>query len=195
MNKQPELSARYHRDDNEPPQSILVVDDDDPFRERLARALRSRGLNVETAPNPAAATATLAFFKPEGAIVDLRMPEGSGFEVLEAIRSASPSTRVVILTGFGSVASAVSAVRLGACNFIEKPADADDVLAAFSRGSLPPSESIPEQPRTPSLARAEWEYMQRVLADCGHNISEAARRLGIHRRSLQRKLGKQPPME
>ena len=129
------------------------------------------------------------------AVVDLKMPGGSGLDVLESLLEIDPSTRVVILTGYGSIATAVDAVRLGAVNYLPKPADADDILAAFDRGEKPPQHRTDLEFDAPSLARAEWEHINRVLADCGGNISEAARRLGIHRRTLQRKLEKYPPNE
>jgi len=132
---------------------------------------------------------------PELAVVDLRMPDGSGLELLKALKEIDPATQVVMLTGYGSISTAVQAVRLGASHYVPKPADADDILAAFEKAQQP---AAPPTPGTidfqpPTLARAEWEHINRVLGDCGGNISEAARRLGIHRRSLQRKLQKHPP--
>jgi two-component system response regulator RegA len=174
--------------------SILIVDDDLALRERLARAFRDRGFEATTASGYAEAVACARRESPELAVVDLRMPDGSGLELLKALKEIDPATQVVVLTGYGSIATAVQAVRLGATHYVPKPADADDILAAFQRGQQdPPSgpSTIDFQP--PSLARAEWEHINRVLGDCGGNISEAARRLGIHRRSLQRKLQKHPP--
>ena len=178
--------------------TFLIVDDDEPFRERLARALRERGHGVTTARDHASALAAARADSPEYAVVDLRMPGRSGLEVVRDLRAVDPATKIVVLTGYGSIATAVDAVRLGALNYLPKPADADDVLAAFARGAAPPLAAAPSGPAAlsaPSLARAEWEHIQRVLADCGGNISEAARRLGVHRRSLQRKLRKHPPTE
>jgi two-component system response regulator RegA len=123
------------------------------------------------------------------AVVDLKMPGGSGLDVLRELRRQDPSTRVLMLTGYGSIATAVEAVREGAVGYLPKPADADEILAALHGTNTAKEKGI----ETPSLARAEWEHIQRVLTDCGGNISEAARRLGIHRRSLQRKLHKYPP--
>jgi two-component system response regulator RegA len=127
---------------------------------------------------------------PELAIVDLKMPGGSGLDVVRDLLALDAGTRVVVLTGYGSIATAVEAIKLGAVHYLPKPADCDEILAALGMavGDGPAAELA-----TPTLARAEWEHIQRVLADCAGNISEAARRLGIHRRSLQRKLSKYPP--
>jgi len=175
--------------------SILVVDDDELFRERLARALRDRGYEVQTASGFETAISACEDDSPEYAVVDLRMPGRSGVELLQELLRIDPSTKVVVLTGYGSVATAIEAIRLGATYYLHKPADADDVLAAFARGERPPLDPSPVEYRAPSLARAEWEHISRVLSDCAGNVSEAARRLGIHRRSLQRKLQKFPPAE
>ena len=168
---------------------ILVIDDDAVWRERLARALRARGHAVETAPDAAQALAVAASFRPERAVVDLRMPGASGLALLPELIAAAPGVRAIVLTGYGSIATALEAVRLGAVNVVQKPVDADEVLAAFD----PELERKDDAPiETPSLARVEWEHIQRVLGDCDGNISLAARRLGMHRRSLQRKLQKRP---
>lgn len=129
------------------------------------------------------------------AIIDLKMPGKNGLELLQDIKDHDETTKVVVLTGYGSIATAIEAVRLGATYYVPKPADADDILAAFERGEAPPLQAAETDYRAPSLARAEWEHINRVLSDCGGNISEAARRLNIHRRSLQRKLQKYPPRE
>jgi two-component system response regulator RegA len=127
---------------------------------------------------------------PEYAVVDLRMPGQSGLELLKALKGKDPNTRVVMLTGYGSIPTAIEATKLGATGYLAKPADADEVVKALLGEAATATDVTHE---TPSLARAEWEYIHRVLADCEDNISEAARRLGIHRRSLQRKLQKYPP--
>jgi len=173
--------------------SILLVDDDETLRERLARALRERGYDVRTAGNADDAMKQVHQDSPEMAVLDLKMPGRAGIELLKEIRAHDPATEVLILTGYGSIATAVEATRLGAVGYVPKPVDADEVLSAFARmrGERPLAAAAPVE--TPSLARAEWEHIQRVLSDCGGNISEAARRLGIHRRSLQRKLQKYPP--
>ena len=174
--------------------SLLVVDDDEVLRERLARAFRERGYEVRTAGGYDAALALARDESPELAVVDLRMPGASGLELVRALRALDPSTRIVVLTGYGSIATAIEAMRLGAVHYLSKPADADDILAAFSAGSpLAPPPVPSEAPAAPSLARAEWEHISRVLSDAGGSVSEAARRLGLHRRTLQRKLQKYPP--
>jgi len=170
----------------------LVVDDDAVFRERLARALRKRGHEVVTAADASEAIVAALRESPERAVVDLRMPGRSGLELVRALKSIDPATQVVVLTGYGSIATAIDAIRLGATYYLNKPADADEVVAAFARGAAPVVLAESDV-HAPTLARAEWEHIQRVLADCGGNISEAARRLGMHRRSLQRKLQKLPP--
>jgi two-component system response regulator RegA len=176
------------------PHSILVVDDDDTLRSRLAAAFRQRGYEASEASSEAEARAIANAESPEYAVVDLRLGVESGLDVVRALRAIDAETKIVVLTGYGSIATAMEAVRLGAASYITKPADVDDVLAAFARGdtaAVPPSAGY----SAPSLARAEWEHINRVLADCDGNISEAARRLKIHRRSLQRKLQKRPPRE
>lgn len=169
--------------------SILLVDDDEVLRERLAQAMRTRGYEVRTAGNAEDALREVAKDSPEMAVLDLRMPGVSGLELLKELKAQDPATRVLMLTGYGSIATAVEAVRQGAVGYLPKPADADEILAALNGTHTEKKPGV----ETPSLARAEWEHIQRVLADCGNNISEAARRLGIHRRSLQRKLHKYPP--
>lgn len=175
------------------PPSLLVVDDNEVLRERLARAFRQRGYDVRTACNYDEAIQQAREDSPEMAIVDLKMPGKSGLELLRDLKQIDESTKIVVVTGFGSIATAVDAIRLGATNYVSKPADADDIMAAFAKGEAPALEGSPKSYEPPSLARAEWEHINRVLADCGGNISEAARRLGIHRRSLQRKLQKLAP--
>lgn len=173
-------------------EKILLVDDDEVFREQLGRAFSRRGFDVSLAASATEALDSLDSGTPDRAIVDLRMPGGDGLELLRDLRAAAPSIRIVVLTGYGSIAAAIEATRLGATNFVSKPADVDDILAAFEKGEAAPLEESRAY-QAPSLARAEWEHINRVLHDCGGNISETARRLGIHRRSLQRKLEKYPP--
>lgn len=172
---------------------MLLVDDDATLRERLARAFRERGWEVTTAGDYDEALAAARRESPEYAVVDLRMPGRSGLEVVKDLLAVDASTKAIVLTGYGSIATTVDAIRLGAVNYLPKPADVDDILAAFERASGEPSLAAPETFEAPSLARAEWEHIHRVLADCAGNISEASRKLGIHRRSLQRKLQKYPP--
>jgi two-component system response regulator RegA len=175
--------------------SILIVDDDEVLRKRLGRAFSERGFDVRLAANYDEAVAQARRDTPELAVIDLRMPGASGLELLKALLELDPATKVVVLTGYGSIATAVDAMRLGATYYVPKPADVDDILNAFTRGERPPLDPPQSEHPVPSLARAEWEHINRVLSDCGNNISEAARRLGIHRRSLQRKLQKYPPNE
>ncbi|MEZ6109919.1 MAG: response regulator [Pirellulaceae bacterium] len=174
-------------------QRLLLVDDSYALRERLAQAFRDRGFHVETAADYDEAMLVARSHRPQLAVIDLRMPGRSGLDVVRDLKSLAPDCRTLVLSGFGSIATAIDAVRLGATNFLPKPADADDILAAFRRGEAAPMATPPTDHEVPTLARTEWEHIHRVLADCGGNISEAARRLGIHRRSLQRKLQKRAP--
>jgi two-component system, response regulator RegA len=166
---------------------ILIVDDDEPFRLALRNAFLRRGYEVSLAGAPAEVEAALREGPPQYAVVDLRMPGGSGLEVVRALRSQSHPPTVVVLTGYGTIGTAVEAVRLGAINYLNKPADAEEIEAALQGKRPPPLNDVP------SLDRQEWEYLNRILADCDGNISEAARRLKMHRRTLQRKLQKHPP--
>lgn len=179
---------------NQAANSILLVDDSIVLRDRLAQAFQERGFRVEVASNYDEALDVFREKPTDLAVVDLRMPGKTGLALVPQLKKIAPDTRVLILSGFGSISTAIDAVRLGATNFLPKPADADDILAAFARGDsdieLPQAE---EEIPVPTLAQAEWEHIHRVLADCSGNISEAARRLGIHRRSLQRKLRKRAP--
>ncbi len=170
--------------------SILIVDDDDVLRLRLEKSLSRRGLTVYMANSFESAVQQAQQHRPELAVLDLKMPGRSGLELLKELKELVPDTKVVILTGYGSITNAVEAVKLGAVNYVTKPADADDVLTAF--GASAELDGEPEFP-PPSLASAQWEHIQRVLSDCGGNISEAARRLDIPRRTLQRKLKKNAP--
>ncbi len=177
---------------SETARSVLVVDDDEVFRSRLVRAFVERGFDAHGAGDYQAALDAAQEDSPEYAVVDLRMPGRSGLDVVRALKSLDPTTNIVVLTGYGSIATAIEAVRLGATHYLTKPSDVDDILAGFARAQMAPGEVPEMQHEVPSLARAEWEHINRVLADCGGNISQAARLLGIHRRSLQRKLAKHP---
>ena len=183
--------------------SLLLVEDDEALRARLSTALTRRGFEVSGLSTVKAACERNAQDAPELALVDLRLPDGHGITVVDHLHQIEPRTNIVVLTGYGSIATALDAVRRGATWFLTKPANADDVLAAFARGDeglrealgLPAFEltgDVPPPYQAPSLARMEWEHIQRVLGDCGGNISHAADALGIHRRSLQRKLAKRP---
>ncbi len=173
--------------------SMLLVDDDDVFVARLGRAFRDRGYDVRIARDYDSALALAREESPELAVVDMRMPGRSGLELVRDLLAIDGSTRIVVLTGYGSIATAVEAIRLGASDYLPKPADVDDILAKLQRGGVDEKKPMPSDFHAPSLARTEWEHINRVLADCGGNVSEAARRLGIHRRSLQRKLQRYPP--
>ena len=185
------MSIRH--DDHGTAQSVLVVDDDEVFRLRLVRAFRDRGFDARAAANAAEAMEAAQVDSPEYAVVDLRMPDKRGLEVVRFLKALDPTTNIVVLTGYGSIATAIDAVRLGATHYLTKPSDVDDILAGFARAHTPPGEALGEvRHEVPSLARAEWEHINRILADCNGNISQAARLLGLHRRSLQRKLAKHP---
>jgi two-component system response regulator RegA len=171
--------------------SVLLVDDDAIFRERLARAFRERGFVVETHGSVEAARSADAAESPEFAVIDLRMPGASGLDLVRELHARDAATRIVVLTGYGSIATAVQAVKDGAADYLSKPLDFPRILAALL--------GTQEEPGTgqgdwvsPSLARLEWEHIQRVLLECEGNITRAAKALGLHRRSLQRKLDKYP---
>jgi two-component system response regulator RegA len=170
--------------------SLLLVDDDEVFRTRMARAFVERGYEVASAHDYDSALALARHESPEFAVLDLKMPGKSGLELVKALLEIDAQTKIVVLTGYGSIATALEAIRLGAVHYLTKPTDADRILDAFEHGLEARPRDLPVD--TPSLARVEWEHIQRVLADCGGNISEAARVLSMHRRSLQRKLAKYP---
>jgi two-component system response regulator RegA len=172
--------------------SLLIVEDDDVLRARLARAFRERGFEVQEASGPEAAYDSARKEPPEYAIVDLRLQGVSGLEVVKELATVDPTTVIVVLTGYGSIATALEAVRLGATHYLTKPADVEEILAGIARAEGHAEGSAPIADATPTLARVEWEHINRVLADCGGNVSKAARVLGLHRRSLQRKLAKFP---
>ena len=173
-----------------PDPSLLIVDDDEPFLRRLARAMEKRGFEVETADSVAAGTAIATARPPAYAVVDLRLEDGNGLDVVERIREKREDARIVVLTGYGAIATAVAAVKIGATDYLSKPADANDVTAALlaSEDELPPP---PENPM--SADRVRWEHIQRAYELCDRNVSETARRLNMHRRTLQRILAKRSP--
>ncbi|MBL8972703.1 MAG: response regulator [Myxococcales bacterium] len=172
--------------------TVLVVDDDKAFCQALAGALRRRGLAVVVAHNYDDALAEAEAWSPDRAVVDLRMPGRSGLELVAALRRSDPHMGIVVLTGYGSIASAIEAIKLGATYYLTKPAEADDIIAAFTR-TAPVMLEMPSPQTAKPLDELEWEHLQAVLTDCRGNISEAARRLGMHRRSLQRKLARGRP--
>lgn len=172
---------------------ILIVDDDERFAARLARAFRDRGFAVRLAHDHTGAIELARQAPVRFAVLDLKLPDRSGLQLLRDLLERCPEARIVMLTGYGSITTAIDAGRLGAIHYLPKPADADMVIEAFGRAD-PLEVAAPARDYSPpSLARTEWEHIQRVLADCGGNVSEAARRLGLHRRTLQRKLNTLPP--
>ncbi|HMO93673.1 MAG TPA: response regulator [Pirellulaceae bacterium] len=175
--------------------TILLVDDDEVLRERLQRAFVSRGYRVVVAFNADHAEQLLQSVLPDLCVLDLKMPGRTGLEFLKTLKERSPRTKTVMLTGYGSIANAVEAIKHGAINYVPKPADADDLLMALNEKDIGrhKRESSDAEIPQPSLAEAEWQHIQRVLSDSGGNISEAARRLDIPRRTLQRKLKKMAP--
>jgi len=170
---------------------LLVVDDDDAFREAMELEFSDRGYQVLCAADHRSALGLAAVHRPQFAVIDLRLGGERGLEVLKDLVGRLPGIIAIVLTGYGSVATAVEAMKLGAHHYLTKPCDPDAIVAAFSATRGDPNVVIPEQP--PSLALHEREYIEYVLAATGGNISEAARRLGLHRQSLQRKLRKYPP--
>jgi two-component system response regulator RegA len=171
-------------------QSLLLVDDDRPFLNRLGRAMETRGFDVRMAETVAEGIAQIKSSPPDYAVVDLRLTDGSGLDVIEALHQARPEARAVVLTGYGNLATAVSAVKLGAIDYLAKPADADAVYGALMAGPDQRA-ALPENPM--SADRVRWEHIQRVYELCNRNVSETARQLNMHRRTLQRILAKRAP--
>lgn len=173
-----------------PDRSLLLVDDDEVFLRRLAKAMEKRGFEVETADTVAEGCVLARNRPPAYAVVDLRLEDGNGLDVVEVLRAGRPDCRVVVLTGYGAIASAVAAVKIGATDYLSKPADAADVTHALLAGP----DELPPPPENPMSAdRVRWEHIQRVYELCDHNVSETARRLNMHRRTLQRILAKRSP--
>ncbi len=170
--------------------TLLVVDDDAPLRNRLVRALEQRGFTARGAASVAEGLEQAGEAPPAFAVVDMRLEDGTGLEVVEALRDARPDVRIVMLTGYGNIASAVTAVKKGAVDYLAKPADADQICAALLEEDRP----LPPPPTDPMSAdRVRWEHIQRVFEQCDRNVSETARRLKMHRRTLQRILNKHAP--
>lgn len=170
--------------------SLLVLDDDAPFRTRLARALAGRGFDVTSVGSVAEAIDAVRAKPPAFAVLDLRLEDGTGLSVVEEVHRRRPDCKVVMLTGYGNIATAVAAVKAGAIDYLSKPADVEDVIKALL--ALP--NDMPRPPDNPMSAdRVRWEHIQRVYELCGHNVSETARRLNMHRRTLQRILAKRAP--
>jgi len=172
--------------------SLLIVDDDAPFLARLARAMERRGFEVRTAESVAAGIAAAKALPPAFAVLDLRLADGSGLDIVGSLRATRPDARIVMLTGYGNIVTAVAAVKAGAVDYLAKPADADQVEAAL----LSRAAGLPPPPENPMSAdRVRWEHIQRVFEQCDRNVSETARRLSMHRRTLQRILSKHAPRE
>jgi two-component system, response regulator RegA len=170
--------------------SLLLVDEDRPSTARLARAMESRGYSVRMADTLAGGLAEIEADPPDFAVVDVRLGDGNGLDLIALLKLRRPEARGIIVTGHGSIATAVSAVKLGACDFLAKPADASDVDAALQANGR----ALPKPPENPmSAERVRWEHIQRVYEMCGRNVSETARRLTMHRRTLQRILAKRAP--
>ena len=173
-----------------PDRTLLLVDDDKPFLQRLGRAMEARGFVVTMAESVEAGLASVRQHAPAYAVVDMRLGDGNGLDIIEAIRARREDTKAIVLTGYGNIATAVNAVKLGAIDYLSKPADADEVFAALTRRA---DEKVlpPENPM--SADRVRWEHIQRVYEMCDRNVSETARRLNMHRRTLQRILAKRAP--
>ena len=173
-----------------PDPSLLLVDDDEAFVRRLAKAMEKRGFSVETAQSVAEGKTIATARPPAYAVVDLRLEDGNGLDVVETLRARRPESRIVVLTGYGAIATAVAAVKIGATDYMAKPADATDVTNAL----LATTDELPPPPENPMSAdRVRWEHIQRVYELCDRNVSETARRLNMHRRTLQRILAKRSP--
>lgn len=170
--------------------TLLLVDDDKPFLQRLARAMEGRGFTVTTAESVEEGFAAVRSAAPAYAVVDMRLGDGNGLDIIEVIRAKRADTRAIVLTGYGNIATAVNAVKLGAIDYLAKPADADEVFAALTR-KAGEKVALPENPM--SADRVRWEHIQRVYEMCERNVSETARRLNMHRRTLQRILAKRAP--
>ena len=175
---------------NLPERSLLIVDDDKSFLQRLARAMESRGFEVVTAEAVAEGLRHVENTAPAFAVVDMRLGDGSGLDIISALKERRPDARAIVLTGYGNIATAVNAIKIGACDYLAKPADADDVVAALlaleGRKAEPPEHPM-------SADRVRWEHIQRIYELCARNVSETARRLNMHRRTLQRILAKRAP--
>lgn len=170
--------------------TLLLVDDDTTFCQVLSAALERRGFSVRVAHNVTDGFTAAESDPPEYAVVDLKMPGPSGLELVKKLKELDAHTRIIVLTGYASIATAVEAIKLGAIHYLSKPADADEIVAAFQRDSG--NAAVPVETKPLPLSRLEWEHIQKVLTESDNNISETARRLGMHRRTLQRKLAKRP---
>ena len=182
--------AATSRNEIGPDKSLLILDDDELFRRSLVRAMEKRGFEVRSADTCAAGRLAAEERPPAYAVIDLRLEDGNGLEVVERIRALRPDSRIVVLTGYGAIATAVAAVKIGATDYLSKPADANDVTDAL----LSRLHDKPQPPENPMSAdRVRWEHIQRIYELCDRNVSETARRLNMHRRTLQRILAKRSP--
>ena len=173
-----------------PEKTMLIVDDDRPFSDRLARAMSSRGFEARTAVSVAEGLAAINASAPAFAVIDLKLGDGSGLDVMRALKAKRSEARAIILTGYGAIATAVVAVKLGAFDYLAKPANADEILVALTADR---SERVANPELPMSADRVRWEHIQRIFESCEHNVSETARQLGMHRRTLQRILAKRAP--
>ena len=174
-----------------PDKTLLLLDDDAALRNRLGRALMARGFDVRVEEGVASTLATVAQGAPAFAVLDMRLGDGSGLSIVETLREARPDMRIVMLTGYGNIATAVAAVKSGAVDYLAKPADADDVVRALLTAGISDGPEPPDNPM--SADRVRWEHIQKVYEMCSQNVSETARRLNMHRRTLQRILSKRAP--
>lgn len=173
-----------------PDHSLLLVDDDETFLRRLAKAMEKRGFDVTTADSVAQGLVCVGEHPAAYAVIDLRLEDGNGLDVVEALRERRPESRIVVLTGYGAIATAVAAVKIGATDYLSKPADAEDIMNAL----VSDGDALPPPPENPMSAdRVRWEHIQRIYELCDRNVSETARRLNMHRRTLQRILAKRSP--
>ncbi|MFD2238887.1 ActR/PrrA/RegA family redox response regulator transcription factor [Aureimonas populi] len=184
------MDAQQDQDGAAGERSLLLVDDDRAFVTRLARAFETRGYPVRAATSVAEGLDAVKHEAPALAVVDMRLEDGNGLQIIEALRAARPDACIVVLTGYGNIATAVTAVKLGAIDYLAKPADVDEIVAALTREGAAPAEP-PQNPM--SADRVRWEHIQRVYEMCERNVSETARRLSMHRRTLQRILAKRAP--
>ena len=172
--------------------NLLIVDDDLPFRDRLSKSMMKKGFFVEAFSNTKSTTERIKEKKFDFAIVDMRLEDGSGLELIKLIKSLNPSTRSLLLTGYGNIATAVAAIKSGAIDYLPKPAEIDQIYEAL----ISSKDILPPPPKNPMTAdRVRWEHIQRVFSQCNRNVSETARRLRMHRRTLQRILNKHAPKE
>ncbi len=172
--------------------SLLIVDDDLPFRERLTRSMEKKGFQVDSSPSFKDAMVKVSQKTFDYAVVDMRLEDGSGLELLKEVQKLSPETKSLLLTGYGNIATAVAAIKSGAIDYLPKPAEIDQIYDALTNSK----EVLPPPPENPMTAdRIRWEHIQRVFIQCNRNVSETARRLRMHRRTLQRILNKHAPRE